>query len=388
MAQQEKKISFGFSKIIKKPELNIKVEKCNETKIDYIKCVDDKSIKVIGENEKIKDELLIIPMLGPKSWHDRIINKIKANVNKDIQSEKNEAINDQIIGVKEESKKNSSLDEQAAQEIINDLKREKIEKKNESLVIEQVSNTPSESQEPTLENYEEIPIEEYGIAMLRGMGWNPDKGIGKNAQVVKSVLPTLRPKGIGLGADKIFKQNSTNSTTTDIKLKLEKGSYVKIVAGNLKNNYGIVESFDDDSSRIIVKLASTNEIVSLNEALVQPITKTLYEKNSRVINTSTYEKYKDEISSSNHVKKNANSITREIQRISSSSDYDGNGEKSEKRIQLKKKKKSHDSKRHCDSPEFCERTEKKKYKKEKKRHKNDKYQSHKHKRSRSRTSRR
>jgi G patch domain/KOW motif-containing protein len=31
----------------------------------------------------------------------------------------------------------------------------------------------------TLEDYESIPIVDYGVAMLRGMGWNPGKGIGK-----------------------------------------------------------------------------------------------------------------------------------------------------------------------------------------------------------------
>ena len=32
----------------------------------------------------------------------------------------------------------------------------------------------------TLEDYEQVPIEKYGEAMLRGMGWQPGKGIGKN----------------------------------------------------------------------------------------------------------------------------------------------------------------------------------------------------------------
>jgi hypothetical protein len=32
----------------------------------------------------------------------------------------------------------------------------------------------------TLEDYESIPVEEYGMAMLRGMGWNPGKDIRRN----------------------------------------------------------------------------------------------------------------------------------------------------------------------------------------------------------------
>ncbi len=31
-------------------------------------------------------------------------------------------------------------------------------------------------------DYDAVPIEEYGMAMLRGMGWKKDVGIGKTVQ--------------------------------------------------------------------------------------------------------------------------------------------------------------------------------------------------------------
>lgn len=35
----------------------------------------------------------------------------------------------------------------------------------------------------SMEDYEQVPIEQFGKAMLRGMGWNKDEGIGgKNKQ--------------------------------------------------------------------------------------------------------------------------------------------------------------------------------------------------------------
>lgn len=43
-------------------------------------------------------------------------------------------------------------------------------------------------EEPTLHDYENIPISEYGLAMLRGMGWSEDKGIGKNEKYVFKML--------------------------------------------------------------------------------------------------------------------------------------------------------------------------------------------------------
>jgi len=30
----------------------------------------------------------------------------------------------------------------------------------------------------TLDDYERIPIEQFGLAMLRGMGWSKEAGIG------------------------------------------------------------------------------------------------------------------------------------------------------------------------------------------------------------------
>jgi len=47
MAEESKKISFGFAKSIKKPAL-VKQISQEKKKIDYIECFDEKTIKVIG----------------------------------------------------------------------------------------------------------------------------------------------------------------------------------------------------------------------------------------------------------------------------------------------------------------------------------------------------
>lgn len=47
MAEESKKISFGFAKSIKRPILD--KQKLQEVKqVDYIECLDEKAIKVIG----------------------------------------------------------------------------------------------------------------------------------------------------------------------------------------------------------------------------------------------------------------------------------------------------------------------------------------------------
>lgn len=47
MAEESKKISFGFAKSIKKPILD-KQKRYEEKKVDYIEYLDEKAIKVIG----------------------------------------------------------------------------------------------------------------------------------------------------------------------------------------------------------------------------------------------------------------------------------------------------------------------------------------------------
>jgi len=47
MAEEGKKISFGFAKSLKKPTF-VKQVSQEKKKIDYIECFDEKTIKVIG----------------------------------------------------------------------------------------------------------------------------------------------------------------------------------------------------------------------------------------------------------------------------------------------------------------------------------------------------
>lgn len=47
MAEEGKKVSFGFAKSIKKPVLK-NIVPPEEKKVDYIECLDEKNIKVIG----------------------------------------------------------------------------------------------------------------------------------------------------------------------------------------------------------------------------------------------------------------------------------------------------------------------------------------------------
>ncbi|KAI9098785.1 DExH-box splicing factor binding site-domain-containing protein [Phlyctochytrium arcticum] len=55
--------------------------------------------------------------------------------------------------------------------------------------------------EPTLADFERVPVEEFGEALLRGMGWEKGKPVGKNATgLVEPVISKPRPHLLGLGA--------------------------------------------------------------------------------------------------------------------------------------------------------------------------------------------
>lgn len=113
-------------------------------------------IEIFLREEEKKDEPLIIPLLGTKTWLDRIVNKIDADIFEskklniaspkiEIKTEPgvSESNGDQAIpavDIKTEPLDNdieipTSLEEQAAREIINDLKSESKPQENNTLSL-------------------------------------------------------------------------------------------------------------------------------------------------------------------------------------------------------------------------------------------------------------
>lgn len=54
-----------------------------------------------------------------------------------------------------------------------------------------------------LQAYEAMPIEEFGRAMLRGMGWEEGMGVGRNRKQVDAIEYVRRPERLGLGAQPV-----------------------------------------------------------------------------------------------------------------------------------------------------------------------------------------
>merc|ERR1719219_1400171 len=145
----------------------------------------------------------------------------------------------------------------------------------------------------TMEDYENVPIEQFGMAMLRGMGFKEGEGIGGfKKEVVPIFDPQVRPKGLGLGASRP-KKNEKVAKEGEEKLELKKGAHVKIVNGVNKGLYGEVEGLDEENGRVIVKLALSKNTTSVSENIIELVSKSEFKERGKVVNYDKYEKYKE-----------------------------------------------------------------------------------------------
>ncbi|KAK4053311.1 DNA primase large subunit Spp2 [Microbotryomycetes sp. JL221] len=74
--------------------------------------------------------------------------------------------------------------------------------------------------ESSLQDYERIPVGEFGLAMLRGMGWKPGQSISKNGKKigpVEAYVPTTRPSMLGIGAKPMSNELIQSTSSSDSK---------------------------------------------------------------------------------------------------------------------------------------------------------------------------
>jgi G patch domain/KOW motif-containing protein len=251
------KISFGFSKITKKPALvktSIGVVH-SKPKVELIDSIEGSSVSFQGlvkNNFKLLNKMtifnfrknpfdkeeakLVIPMTNDQKT--RPIAKLMSSrkVKKDVDEIKKE-----LDDTKLENGNDETLEQRAAREIMQELQNNEI--KAETKILElpiHPDDLPLEgATEATIDDYERIPIADFGKAMLRGMGWKEEQEKEKIFDV-----PVVRPKGLGLGADKVVKkQPLLIAPALNETLEIKRNACVKILAGKHKNLYGTVSYF-------------------------------------------------------------------------------------------------------------------------------------------------
>ncbi|KAJ1530788.1 hypothetical protein ONE63_005639 [Megalurothrips usitatus] len=301
MSDPPKKFTFGFSKVAKKSNLIAPPPAPKERKdnVQFIECMEANSIKLKeGEEEIHVNAPLVIPIIGPRKSSTLSNGRSIAEAAEDFSD-----VVTEVTSVKTEAEINlpsDSLEALAAREILQgaaDASKEKSESTLEALPKADSEEKEKLQKESTLEDYENIPVNQFGLAMLRGMGWKPDEGIGKNSKLIAVTAPQVRPKGMGLGADKMLLAAAADAAKTvkkkdEEELKLVKGAYVKVVAGMQKNQYAQVEGFSDDSGRIVLKMAIGGHVLSVNEATIILVSKSDYTQNSKVLNAAKYDDFK------------------------------------------------------------------------------------------------
>uniref|UniRef100_A0A3B1JPX3 G-patch domain and KOW motifs-containing protein n=1 Tax=Astyanax mexicanus TaxID=7994 RepID=A0A3B1JPX3_ASTMX len=260
-------ISFGFSKTLTK----IKSEKPVER--DYVVEVDGKELK--GTTPVEKPSELIIPLIQKNRWYreEGGGKKNDKGPNKDISASENQ----------------DSVESQAVKELIEESQKQQERWKNGTQIDPNLTipllmqNQVPEGFEDgdqikvdlrpessTEADYDRVPVQAYGMAMLKGMGWKEGEGIGRTfKQDVKPIEHQLRPKGLGLGAD------------LSASLVLAPGGCVQIKDGAHKDLYGKIEGVDPDNVRVVVKLAIGGKSVTVSQYIIRLVPQKEYDKYSK-----------------------------------------------------------------------------------------------------------
>ncbi|XP_063792632.1 G-patch domain and KOW motifs-containing protein [Pseudophryne corroboree] len=278
-------ISFGFSRTSKQKLLvpgNAEVGGGEPR--EYLLGAEGKEL--LSANPAPVSKPLVIPLIHKNRWSQTSWNKEKAE-NEVPQTEQDAVLSQavqELIAESRKSEQNESLVDQTLQ--IPLLMQNKVPSGYEDGDKVDVCLRPEAAEAA---DYEVVPVEQYGMAMLRGMGWKEGEGIGKTfKQDVKPLDQKLRPKGLGLGADcTALKELEPQKRRRPLKpgeepeeeaKGLGTGSTVLIQSGAHKELYGKVEGLDADNCRAMVKLAIGGKVVTVSQFALRLVGSTEYSK--------------------------------------------------------------------------------------------------------------
>ncbi|XP_047458564.1 G-patch domain and KOW motifs-containing protein [Mugil cephalus] len=287
-------VSFGFTKTVSKFKPGTVDASTKKDDKDYLTGVDRNELQSTKPCEKPKE--LIIPLIQKNRWHrpDRV-----------AQTDGNGA------KPQETANDSDSVESQAVKELIEDSRRQLEQWQNGppsesnlnlSIPLLMQNKVPDGFEDgdqvkvdlrpdsSTDADYESVPVEAYGLAMLKGMGWNKEEGIGRTfKQNVKPIEHQLRPKGLGLGADRSAikdldpkKQQRPpkpgEEREKEEELVMGPGGFVLVQSGAHKDLYGKIEGVDPDNARAVVKLAIGGKTVTISQYAVKVVGRKEYDK--------------------------------------------------------------------------------------------------------------
>ena len=245
-------IKFGFDKTASKNAVT--ESKCfeDEDTSGFGKTGDDESINEFTRAKKRKAQPLIIPLIKRNFYTSN--NAVDQEAAKELLSEAR-ALNDDW--------ENRDNGDQCQSSLIVDMLANREQNGDNDAV-----NFDIRPESSTEEEYDKIPIDGFGMAMLRGMGFKKEEGIGKTfRQAVNPLEVNLRPKGLGLGATAmnggaqkdLFYKDSDEEAEAEPKV----GDFVLVKSGPHKATRGRMMGVDGDTSRVLIKTDEENSIISV-----------------------------------------------------------------------------------------------------------------------------
>ncbi|KAJ8046817.1 G-patch domain and KOW motifs-containing protein [Holothuria leucospilota] len=300
--ETEKQGGFSFSIKKKIPAQKLqgssfaeKVVK-DEEKTDFIVAFNENKVESLEPEEEEKE--LVIPLIQKNRWHGH---DAQAEETSRSHEKKKSSINQKKKLLDGESM--SGLDKEAVNEIMKETRDynetwNERDKEGQTLTIPllmvnkppegyetddklDVSIRPDEAEEA---DYDSVPITSFGMAMLRGMGWKETEGIGnKMKKVVQPIEAVSRPKGQGLGAERGPSKKKATNKSQEGELEEEaegfvKGAGVLVKSGPHRNLYGLIEGFDEDNARLMIKLAISGQTTTISQFNAQAVSKSEYKK--------------------------------------------------------------------------------------------------------------
>lgn len=211
-------------------------------------------------SEKPKEpDLLVIPLKSSQKTSAALasLRNLQTTLNGDDEalaeeSNKNGTSQPPITGA-------ATLEQRVVSELIAEARNEGVDNEEDAntltLPLKKDEPTLDGAKESSLDDYESIPIARFGMAMLRGMGLKDEEIRAKNAKE-----PELRPRGMGLGADKLAKPKKLLvAPAANETLEIRKNACVRVLAGKYKDLYGqvilkFISPFDGDFSMILLLL--------------------------------------------------------------------------------------------------------------------------------------
>ena len=111
--------------------------------------------------------------------------------------------------------------------------------------------------ESSIEDYEEVPISDFGAALMRGMGWEKGKGVGRNRKIVEPVNFETKKRTLGVT---IHEEESAEAEK--IMMEFNLGDYIEIAGGQQKGKHAKILSLSLETGRCIVRLPN-DEVIDL-----------------------------------------------------------------------------------------------------------------------------